>query len=156
VSQVPHLRRLFRYDDWANREAARALAGAGHPSERARKLLAHIAGTEWVWRSRIRGEPQSVAVWPEWDIGESTRQIASLRDAWERDLGELDDSKLERAVVYVNTAGTKFSSALGDILMHVVMHSGYHRGQIAAEMRAAGDEPAYTDFIHAARQGKIE
>jgi uncharacterized damage-inducible protein DinB len=35
------------------------------------------------------------------------------------------------------------------------MHSAYHRGQIAADMRAAGFEPVYTDFIHAVRQGYI-
>jgi uncharacterized damage-inducible protein DinB len=41
-----------------------------------------------------------------------------------------------------------------DILMHVVMHSAYHRGQIALEVRCAGQTPAYTDFIHAIRTKK--
>lgn len=36
------------------------------------------------------------------------------------------------------------------------MHSTYHRGQIAAAMRKAGATPAYTDFIHAVRQGFVE
>jgi uncharacterized damage-inducible protein DinB len=36
------------------------------------------------------------------------------------------------------------------------MHSAYHRGQVALEMRAAGHQPAYTDFIHAVRQGFLE
>jgi uncharacterized damage-inducible protein DinB len=36
------------------------------------------------------------------------------------------------------------------------MHSSYHRGQIAADMRAAGVTPAFTDFIHAVRQGFVE
>lgn len=155
MSLVQHLRRLFEYDDWANRETARALAAAANPPERARKLLAHIGGTEWVWRSRMRGEPQPVAVWPDWDIAESTRQIALLREVWLEDLRALDDSQLQRAVVYVNSAGERFSSTVGDILTHVVMHSAYHRGQIATLMRAAGEQPAYTDFIHAARQGAI-
>jgi uncharacterized damage-inducible protein DinB len=34
--------------------------------------------------------------------------------------------------------------------MHVLLHSAHHRGQIAFELRASGQEPAYTDFIHAA------
>jgi uncharacterized damage-inducible protein DinB len=37
----------------------------------------------------------------------------------------------------------------------VVIHSAYHRGQIAADVRAAGHEPAYTDFIHATRTGRV-
>jgi uncharacterized damage-inducible protein DinB len=36
------------------------------------------------------------------------------------------------------------------------MHSAYHRGQAALEMRAAGIQPAYTDFIHGVRQGFVK
>jgi uncharacterized damage-inducible protein DinB len=38
----------------------------------------------------------------------------------------------------------------------VVMHSAYHRGQIASHMRESGQTPAYTDFIHAMRQGFVK
>jgi uncharacterized damage-inducible protein DinB len=41
------------------------------------------------------------------------------------------------------------------VLTHVVLHGAYHRGQIAADLRAAGLEPPYTDFIEAARRGEI-
>lgn len=43
-----------------------------------------------------------------------------------------------------------------DVLTHVIMHSVYHRGQIAAEVRASGSEPAYTDFIEAIRRGFVK
>jgi uncharacterized damage-inducible protein DinB len=36
------------------------------------------------------------------------------------------------------------------------MHSAYHRGQIATQMRTAGYLPAYTDFIHGVRQRLVE
>ena len=42
-----------------------------------------------------------------------------------------------------------------DVLLHVVMHSVYHRGQIATEVRAAGHTPAYTDYIQAVRTDSI-
>jgi len=42
------------------------------------------------------------------------------------------------------------------VLTHVVLHSAYHRGQIATQMRAGGEAPAHTDFIHAVRRGLIE
>ena len=57
---------------------------------------------------------------------------------------------------YRNSQGETWSSRKDDILMHVVMHSAYHRGQIAADMRIAGLVPAYTDFIHSVRQGFVE
>ena len=49
-----------------------------------------------------------------------------------------------------------WSSRVGDILMHVLFHSAYHRGQIALQMRASGVAPAYTDYIHAVRQEFVE
>jgi uncharacterized damage-inducible protein DinB len=39
--------------------------------------------------------------------------------------------------------------------MHVVLHGGYHRGQIASELRAAGFTPAYTDYVEAVRRNLI-
>ena len=39
---------------------------------------------------------------------------------------------------------------------HVLLRSAYHRGQIASQVRAGGEQPASTDFIHAARQSLIE
>ena len=59
-------------------------------------------------------------------------------------------------VSYKNTKGESWTNSVEDILMHVVMHSAYHRGQIAADMRAAGHSPAYTDFIHGIRQRLVE
>jgi uncharacterized damage-inducible protein DinB len=42
-----------------------------------------------------------------------------------------------------------------DVLTHVILHSAYHRGQIASAVRAGGETPAYTDLIHAVRQGLV-
>ena len=58
--------------------------------------------------------------------------------------------------MYKNSKGEAWTSSVLDVLTHVVMHSAYHRGQIASVMRAGGGTPAYTDFIHAARQRLIE
>ena len=63
---------------------------------------------------------------------------------------------LSRSLAYKNSKGESFTSQKQDVLLHVVMHSAYHRGQIAADMRAAGFTPAYTDFVHAVRQGFVE
>ncbi len=63
---------------------------------------------------------------------------------------------LARVVNYKNSKGENWRSLEDDIVQHVIMHSAYHRGQIATDMRAAGFTPAYTDFIHALRQGLVE
>ncbi len=52
-----------------------------------------------------------------------------------------------KPIVYRNTAGKEFTTALEDILLHVFLHGAYHRGQIAALVREGGDEPKPTDYI---------
>jgi uncharacterized damage-inducible protein DinB len=81
--------------------------------------------------------------------------VAELKTAWASYLGQLTPARLAQSVAYTNSKGEHFCNQVGDILMHVVMHSAYHRGQIAADMRASGLEPVYTDFIHAVRQAMV-
>jgi uncharacterized damage-inducible protein DinB len=65
----------------------------------------------------------------------------------------LRDADPNSTVEYRNSKGETRLSQIGDIFLHVPMHGSYHRGQIATVLRAAGEEPPYTDFIHAARSG---
>ena len=150
-----HLRRLFVYDEWANREFVQALAALQSPLERSRKLLAHIIAAEWVWLDRLEGRPQSMPVWPDLTIEECRRQTAELPLLWRRYLASLPSEQLSSRITYKNSKGEAWTSAVEDILVHVTTHSAYHRGQIAADFRAAGIQPPYTDYIHAVREGLI-
>ncbi len=147
--------RLFAYDHWANQECLKALA-AGAPETSTVGRLAHILSAENLWLERIQKVPQSMAVWP----GLSLDQCAVLADdvarAWRDYLGTLAPDGLPATIEYTNSKGETWKSRVEDVLMHVIMHSAYHRGQIAMEMRASGLDPAYTDFIQAARQGLLE
>ena len=152
---VESLRRLFCYDDWANREALRSLQATPQASPRAREVMAHIIATEWVWMSRLQGRSQPYAVWPGWTLDDCAHRLEELRGDWEEFFAVLNEAALGREASYRNTKGESFSNTVGDVLMHVAMHGTYHRGQIAAEVRAAAGEPAYTDFIHAVRTAAV-
>jgi uncharacterized damage-inducible protein DinB len=58
-----------------------------------------------------------------------------------------DAASLERTVHYRNSAGAEFESKMSDILLHVALHGSYHRGKIAAALRAGHAEPAPSDYI---------
>jgi uncharacterized damage-inducible protein DinB len=152
---LEHFLQLFTYDDWANREAAAFAARAARPPEKARKILAHILGAEWLWYARISGTKSPMAVWPELDPEQCAEQSTQLFNTWREYLSGLGPAGLGRQVEYRNSKGEPWTSTIEDILMHVVMHSAYHRGQIATLLRDSGHEPAYTDFIHAVRQGLL-
>lgn len=157
MDALEHYRKLLRYDRWANGAVLEALnaagAPAGEPARRALKLLGHVVGAEWLWLARLSIPTEGKAVWPELDFDQCGRQIEVLGSVWEGYLGGLGAADLDKTIDYVNSKGQAWQSRVEDVLMHVVMHSAYHRGQIALEMRAAGIVPAYTDLIQAVRSG---
>jgi uncharacterized damage-inducible protein DinB len=157
---LDRLRRLFAWDAWANRETLAALRAAGAPPDETVRLLAHVAGTGWLWWARLRHEPSPLAVWPELGLAEIDRQIDRLEAAWNATLdeyaGQADPAgRLAEPISYVNSQGEAWSNRAADVLEHAVLHGAHHRGQIAAALRRAGAEPPYTDFIHAVRRGFV-
>ena len=147
-----HLRRLLRYDVWANRETL----GSLRKSTPARSLswMAHIVGAEHLWMARLRRRQQALPVWPELDVAACGQYLEQLSRMWPEYLD--DEPGASEKVPYTNSKGETWTSTVEEILTHVVIHSAYHRGQIASEVRANGGVPAYTDYIHAARQRLIE
>ena len=148
--------RMFAYDHWANRECLRAIEAGGSVSSTTLSRLAHILSAEKLWLERICGEKQSMAVWPSSTIEDCLTLADEMVSAWRDYLSGVAAGGLEENVEYRNSKGELWSSRVEDVLMHVLLHSAYHRGQIALEMRAAGAKPAHTDFIHAVRQGFVE
>ena len=153
---LEYLRRQFAYDEWANREVLAGLKASANTPLRPRQLLAHILSAERLWLERLRKQPQSLPVWPDFTLDEFEEQIADVARLWRNFLTQLHPAGFLETVVYKNSKGEPWTSTVEDILTHVVLHSAYHRGQIASLMRAGGEQPAYTDFIHAVRQGLIE
>lgn len=144
-----HFERQIRYDDWANRAAARSLEKS--PPQKCVRLFAHIAATEFLWIDRMAHRPARCPVWPDWNVAQANAKLPEVAKAWADFLRGLDAKALATSVAYVNSKGEHFTSKVGDIVAHVILHGSYHRGQIASSLRDAGLEPAYTDFIHASR-----
>lgn len=153
---MDYLRTLFAYDDWANREALASLKAVPEPSPRAVQLMAHIVAAQELWWGRLHNEPPSIAVWPELTLSECERRLAELSVRWRSYLHGLTTEQLRAEAAYTNSKGERWTSAVEDVLRHVLTHGAYHRGQIATHLRAAGHEAAYTDYIHAVRQGMVE
>jgi uncharacterized damage-inducible protein DinB len=148
------LKRLLAYDDWANRETLASLEAIAVPPPKSVKLLGHIVGAEKLWYVRLmRDEPGPV--WPELSLAECRDAVHELSRLWAAYHQALTPTGLGQTVAYVNSKGEPWTSRVEDILTHVVFHSSHHRGQIASDIRAAGHEPPYTDYIHAVRRGFV-
>jgi uncharacterized damage-inducible protein DinB len=152
---VAYLKTLFAYDDWANRESLASLRPLTSPPSRALEVMGHIVGAQWLWLGRLNNQQEAAAVWPQLTIEQCANQIEELAAAWAPYLSALTPLALREPIAYTNSKGETWTSSVQDILTHIIIHSGYHRGQIATLLGRAGHTPAYTDFIHCIRQQKI-
>jgi len=148
VSRLDTLRRLFAHLRWADDRALASLRDQpGELVSRALSIYAHVLGAEHVWLSRLREEPTTVPVWPEFTIDECARSDQESHARYQAYLSSLADADLDREVGYVNSAGQAFRSKVEDILLHVSLHGSYHRGQVALLIRDGGGVPSPTDYI---------
>lgn len=143
---VKSITRMLEHMLWADDRVAEGLARQPTASEQAWDLYAHILGAEQVWLARIAGTPQG-EVWPEPDPDALDELRRTVQQEYVALVRELDEERLAESIAYTNSAGNDFESTVSDILHHVFLHGSYHRAQVALLMRAAGAEPATTDYI---------
>jgi uncharacterized damage-inducible protein DinB len=143
------------YDHWANRSVLDAFKRIGSPPEKSLRWFAHILAAEDLWLTRLTSETRNVVVWPSLNFAQCESYLEEQIEDWDSYLAKLTPDILASTITYRNTKGEPWTDTLQDILTHVSMHSAYHRGQIAADLRANGHEPPYTDYIEAVRRGHI-
>jgi uncharacterized damage-inducible protein DinB len=141
------LARLADHLRWADARVQESLVAAVNPPPHTLDLFAHVVATEHVWLSRIRGEKTDVPAWPSLSLAQCAELAARNADEISGLVESLDEIALDGGITYRNSAGAEYTSSVRDILLHVMLHGTYHRGQIAVAVRAGGDTPASTDYI---------
>ncbi len=147
MTQIDHIRRTLDYDLWATNRTIESLRAVEPPPDNAVRWCAHIIGAGSLWLSRVRGEPSPLPVWPELRLEEFEGEFSRITDGWRDTVAGLHDGDLANSIAYVNSQGNAYTNTLLEIITHLTHHGAYHRGQIASALRAAGAEPAMTDFI---------
>ena len=156
--QPEDLRKLYDYNEWANDrvfaalralepEALRGRIESSFPSPLA--TLAHIVAAEWVWLSRWRGHsPSSVPSWlEEPELEDLGARLAAVESERAELLEGLSSADVETSLEYRTIDGESHEDRLLDLLLHVVNHSSYHRGQLTTMLRQLGVEPVATDYV---------
>jgi uncharacterized damage-inducible protein DinB len=141
-----HLQRLFAHMQWADEEVLATLRGATSAPEGAVHVYAHALASEYNWLARLGGTAE-MAAFPTLSLHaceELGRDNHARFDALLRALGPAD---LDRIMAYRSRDGQAQRRRLEDILLHVVLHGVYHRGQVATLLRQAGESPTATDYI---------
>ena len=146
---------LLSYNDWAIRRVFDAVTSLseeewtrdlGSSFSSVESTTAHLVGVEWIWLERWQGSNPSAP--PKWMNGPPPEQ---LRTVWEevaaRRLQVLNSDNFQRNVSYRLLNGSEGTQTLGILVLHVVNHSTYHRGQLATMLRQLGKQPPPTDLL---------
>jgi uncharacterized damage-inducible protein DinB len=148
----------LRYTRWASDQmlqAARALSNeelhrhlfSSYPSVHA--TLLHIFRADRIWLSRVVARQIS----PFGQPGEESISLEALERQWHAVSDEfihwasaLSDERIDGALNYVNLRGEAHTLFIWHIVLHVVNHGSYHRGQITTMLRQLGHVPPGTDL----------
>lgn len=146
---------LYEYDNAENRKVLAQLRTLPDVDDRTRSVFAHLLQAKRLWLWRMWGDEayRDLVIWPDYSWDDCDALVSENDRGWSEFLAGLSDEDLLREVAFQDSLGVDYEMSIRDILSHVLIHGGYHRGQIASAVRAAGGEPVRTDYILYARQG---
>jgi uncharacterized damage-inducible protein DinB len=148
---------LYAYNRWADRrvlEACRKLSPEQYAAEpvpgwsSVRSSLVHLAVVTEGWLRGVAGEAVESAP-TEADLP-TVDDAATLLDRADRILAEVLSTLTPEQLATPRTFRGRGRSAIlptWAVLRHIVNHSTYHRGQIAAKLKRLGVEPPATDLV---------
>jgi uncharacterized damage-inducible protein DinB len=120
---------------------------SSHPS--VRDTLLHMLWAESVWLQRWLGDsPQESLAPAEFpDFERLRKKWAEVELEQSEFVQALTDDALEKILSYVNLQGETRAYSLWQMMMQIVSHSAYHRGQVTTMLRQLGAQPLMTDFL---------
>ena len=145
------LLRLLRHHIWATDRLLLACAELSEAELKAERggpfgslfaTLVHMMGAEVIWLSRWRGEEG--AGFPS---AEATGSLKNLREQWGSVQADIKNF-LEVSDVNQQMRFRGYAHTLHELVLHVVDHSAFHRGQAVLMLRDANRTPPQTNLIH--------
>ena len=138
------LREIFEYHHHFNQKLIDELKKHTNSlPERTYPLFCHVLNAHQIWNNRIDHRHAAFDVWQMHDL-DTCRDIDKGNHAHTLDI--INTLDLNRTIRY-GRKGKAFDKKFSEILFHIINHSTYHRGQIAAQFRQSGLDPLVSDFV---------
>ncbi len=136
----------YHYNAWANRRIISCLERQDVNDEKTLSVFGHLMAANFIWLNRIKDMPKSkYELWGKYDLEELRNMVEDADQQWMSFLKEHES--FDRIMKYRNYVGDYFENNVQQIMIHLVNHGTYHRGQVATLLRQKGFEPVNTDFI---------
>jgi uncharacterized damage-inducible protein DinB len=159
-AMLDRYQRWFNYEKDAHQKVIRSLESvpvekrATAEYQKAVDLFGHIIAARRLWLGRLGILPPATGpAFPKnAQLDEIVHQAKEVEQAWDGYYRRLTDEEAQKTFEYTSLDNKRFRNTLDDVLTQLFGHSWYHRGQIAVLVRAAGGEPAVTDFVYWCRE----
>jgi uncharacterized damage-inducible protein DinB len=115
-----------------------------------RDTVAHIYAADWIWYTRWIGQaPTSLIAYDQFPDATSIRTVwKDLESNVRQFVDNLGEDGVNRMCDYKLLSGAPDTAPFWQMLVHVVNHGSYHRGQVTTLMRQLGAHPPKpTDMI---------
>lgn len=142
-----YLLKLYQYNAWANRRVIGCVEQQAVTDEKILSIFAHCLAANFIWYNRFMGLPNH-----EYELWGGHHSVADLKKMVEganalwMPFIESKES-FDRMLKYQNYSGDYYENNIQDIMIHLVNHGTYHRGQVALLLRERGYEAINTDLI---------
>lgn len=153
------LRQLAAYNTWANQRLFEVIAAM--PEELVKQdipssfsnihlTILHMWDAESIWWQRMK--LQEVVVPPSVNfsgrVAEAIQGLQHQNKLWEEWIASVNEMGLEHVFSYYNTKRELFKQPVFQVILQVMNHGTYHRGQLVNMMRQLGQQKIPgTDFI---------
>lgn len=138
--------KLYDYNQWANRRVLDGLQKQAVANEKILTIMSHVISALFIWLNRIEGKPNDAyPLWKQYSLEKLVEMNGEITERWIKFVRQTDN--FDRMLVYKNYVGDPYKNNVEQIMIHLVNHSTYHRGQIAMMLRQNGLEPVNTDYI---------
>lgn len=108
----------------------------------------HIYKAERLWYQRVTGEPVlHIGAVETPTLAELAELWPSHHEQWRHWAAELESNAWFNSILVRNSAGLEARSPYWQIVLHLVNHGTYHRGQVMSLVRQAGFPVVSTDLI---------
>ncbi len=124
----------MRYECWANNMVIDAFVKATFPLDRSHEIIAHNLNAFDIWLKRIKNEEVTIKLWDTHTMDELSQLNLNLYADWSAYLNTLNDDDFERKILFT-FMGKMASISIEDLIIHLVNHSSYHRGQVILQFK---------------------
>jgi len=143
---------MLRYQAWANQALLQALSTMEEGrAATGLAIMRHVLEVEAVFARRLAQAqplplPAETTGASDAGVSEVTTRLAAL-DSWFFEvLAGFDDGELGQPIAFTFLDGDRGFMTPAEILTHLVLHGGYHRGEAGRSMIAQAGQPPWDTF----------